>query len=60
MSKTENFKVGDKVTIVGIGIGFVVDINPLGCMIHCVRGNFAGKRGNGYQDIDLRAGWVRV
>ena len=60
MAKTTNFKIGDKVTIVGIGIGFIRDINPRGYTVYCVRGGFAGKCGNGYQDSDLLAGWVRV
>lgn len=59
-TKTENFKVGDKVTMVGIGIGYIRDINGLGYTLYCVQGSFAGKCGDGYQDSDLRAGWVRV
>jgi hypothetical protein len=60
MTTTNKFKVGDKVTIVGLGIGYVRDINRLGYTLYCVRGTFAGKCGDGYQDSDLRAGWVRV
>jgi len=57
---TENFKPGDKVTIVGLGIGYVREINDRGYTLYCVRGSFSGRCGDGYQDCDLRAGWVRV
>ena len=58
--QTNLFKVGDKVTMIGIGIGYVRDVNSLGYTIYCVAGGFIGKCGDGYLDYHLRAGWVRV
>jgi RAB protein geranylgeranyltransferase component A len=53
----KNFKAGDKVTIVGIGIGYIREVCPNGYYIYIVNQKRCGA---GYEDIDLRAGWVRI
>ena len=60
MAESSKFKAGDKVTIRGIGIGYVRSVNDFGYTIYCVAGSFAGKCGDGWLDRDLLAGWVRV
>jgi len=58
VSETKKFKVGDKVTIVNVGIGYVKEVLPdFGYTLYIVN---LRKFGAGWLDRDLRAGWVRV
>jgi RAB protein geranylgeranyltransferase component A len=53
---TKNFKAGDKVTIKGIGFGYVREICPNGYYLYIVN---QGRCGSGYCDLDLVAGWSK-
>jgi len=56
-TETRNFKVGDKVTIVNLGIGYIREVCPNGYWIYFVNQK---RCGGGWLDRDLLAGWVRA
>lgn len=51
---TKNFKRGDKVTIVGLGFGYVNDVTRDGYTVYIINNKISG---DGYKDYDLRLGW---
>jgi hypothetical protein len=55
MNETSNHKVGDKVTIVGVGIAYVRQICGNGYSLYIVNQK---RCGDGWLDRDLRPGWV--
>lgn len=54
---TQKFQVGSKVTIVGVGIGYIREVCSNGYFIYIVNQK---RCGGGWLDRDLLPGWVRI